>query len=114
MDELRRSASETWGALDATQRRWFMRHVRPFWEAHRHRMASAIYARLAAVLADGRLTLVRGRLESVQVGHAPNLLDVTLRQGAAARVLEVARLINCTGPAVGPRQSANPLLRNLI
>ena len=77
-------------------------------------MAPAMHARLAAALADGRLTLLRGRLESVDGGQAPNLLEVKLRQGAGLRILQVARLINCTGPAVGPRQSANPLLRNLI
>jgi uncharacterized NAD(P)/FAD-binding protein YdhS len=114
MDELRRTAGTIWGALDASQRRQFMRHVRPFWEAHRHRMAPAIYARLAAALAAGRLTLLRGRLERVDLGPSPGLLDVRLRQGAGSRTLQVARLINCTGPAVGPRQGANPLLRNLI
>jgi uncharacterized NAD(P)/FAD-binding protein YdhS len=114
MDELRRTAGTTWGALDAAQRRQFMRHVRPFWEAHRHRMAPAVYARLTTALADGRLTLLRGRLESVAPGNSPNLLEVKLRQGVGARTLQVARLINCTGPAVGLRQSANPLLRNLL
>jgi uncharacterized NAD(P)/FAD-binding protein YdhS len=114
VDEFRRTAAAIWGRLDAAQRRQFMRHLRPFWEAHRHRMAPAIAARLVSAVDNGRLTLLRGRLESMQADRTSHQLAVTLRVGGGTRILQVASLINCTGPTLGLEHSTNPLVRSLV
>jgi uncharacterized NAD(P)/FAD-binding protein YdhS len=111
MTELRWLAPHIWAAWDLEERRRFLRHVRPFWDVHRHRLAPEVHAKLARALARGQLSVARGRLESLEHVGARGTLRATLRRGA---VLEGAALINCTGPATDVRRSNNALLRNIV
>ena len=62
--------AELQGALGATvkvvvstgERRKFLRHVRPFWEIHRHRMALAVADRFHTLLTKGEVRVVAGRV----------------------------------------------------
>jgi uncharacterized NAD(P)/FAD-binding protein YdhS len=113
MTELRSMAPALWAAWDPSERRRFMRHVRPFWDVHRHRLAPAVHARLTRAVARGQLTVLRGRLESLeQVARA--YLRATLREPHGRRVLEGAVLINCTGPQTHPARVTNPLLKSVL
>ena len=112
MTELRTMAPALWSAWDLPERRRFLRHMRAFWDVHRHRLAPSVHAKLSRAMASGQLSLVRGRLAALEYsGHA---LRATLRGGHRQEVLEAAVLINCTGPDTDPRRVANPLLKSLI
>jgi uncharacterized NAD(P)/FAD-binding protein YdhS len=91
-----------------------MRHLKPYWDVYRHRVAPAIYRRLSAALASGQLKIVRGRMEAIECLRGENKLRVCIRQPHGKRTLEVARIVNCTGPRSDPSQAANPLLQSLI
>jgi uncharacterized NAD(P)/FAD-binding protein YdhS len=112
--ELRSVAPVLWQGWDLKERRRFLRHARPYWDVHRHRVAPRIHAKLTRALASGQLRLLRGGLASIDHHDVRNSLSVALRQRDGLQVLEVARLINCTGPEQDPTQSANPLLSTLI
>jgi uncharacterized NAD(P)/FAD-binding protein YdhS len=112
--ELRSVAPALWQGWDLKERRRFMRHVRPFWEVHRHRIAPRIHAKLSRALASGQLQVVRGRLAGIEHHALRNSLSVSLNQADGLEVLEVARLINCTGPEQDPARSSNPLLNTLV
>jgi uncharacterized NAD(P)/FAD-binding protein YdhS len=112
IDELRRGAPTIWARLSLAEKQRFLRHLRPFWEAHRHRLAPAIHARLEAAMATGRFCTRKGRIESIEAGRSGDL-QVRLAQPTAERVLSVARIINCTGPRSALSHSANPLLGSL-
>jgi uncharacterized NAD(P)/FAD-binding protein YdhS len=115
MTELRWLAPHIWDAWDTQERRRFLRHVRPFWDAHRHRLAPEVHARVSRALARGQLSVMRGRLESVEHLGERGTLRATLRRGgASAAVLEGAVLINCTGPGIDVRTTTNQLLRNIL
>jgi uncharacterized NAD(P)/FAD-binding protein YdhS len=115
MLQLRSRAPHIWAAWDLEERRRFLRHVRPFWDVHRHRLAPEVHAKLSRALSRGQLSVVRGRLEALEQVGARGTLRATLRRGAApAAVLEGAALINCTGPAADVRRSNNSLLRSII
>ena len=114
MTELRSMAPALWGAWNVAERRRFLRHVRPFWDVHRHRLAPAVHARLARAIARGQLTVARGRLETLERIAARDALRVTLRRNEHRQVLEGAVLINCTGPQTHALRVANPLLRKLV
>src|ERR1700733_6598795 len=69
MLQLRSRAPHIWAAWDLEERRRFLRHVRPFWDVHRHRLAPEVHAKLSRALSRGQLSVVRGRLEALeQVG----------------------------------------------
>lgn len=81
-----------WRRLSLAEQDRFLRHVRPYWDTHRHRAAPASHHAIAELRAAGRLHVHAGKVRSVTV-H-PHALRVTLRDGT----LDVGAIINCTGP----------------
>jgi uncharacterized NAD(P)/FAD-binding protein YdhS len=112
--ELRVLAPSIWSRSTPRERSRFMRHLKPYWDVYRHRVAPAIYRRISAALASGQLKIVRGRMEAIECLRGENKLRVCIRQPNGKRTLEVARIVNCTGPRSDPSQAANPLLQSLI
>jgi uncharacterized NAD(P)/FAD-binding protein YdhS len=113
MNELRGLAPQVWGSWEPGERRCFLRHVRPYWDVHRHRLAPDVHGKLARAIARGQLTVKRGRLERLDA-DARGTLRASLRRGEASSVLEGAVLINCTGPGTDIHRTRNPLLRSLV
>lgn len=73
---LRPTISAIWQGLDPTEQSRFLRHVRPFWDTHRHRLPPEIYRQLHLELEQGRSSLLRARVLGVQrsgTGFAVNL-----------------------------------------
>jgi len=114
MTELRSMAPALWAGWDLSERRRFLRHVRPFWDVHRHRLAPAVHTRVRRAIARGQLTILRGRLESLELVASRASLRATLRLHDSRQLLEGAVLINCTGPQAHPLRAANPLLHGAI
>jgi uncharacterized NAD(P)/FAD-binding protein YdhS len=114
MTELRAMAPALWASWDLPEQRRFLRHVRPFWDVHRHRLAPVVHAKLSRAMARGQLAIVRGRLEALEHDVSRACLLASVRGAQGPRVLEGAVLINCTGPETHPLRVANPLLQSLI
>jgi len=114
VDGLRPSIAKLWRRLDPAERARFLRHVRPFWEVHRHRMAPEVADRIGRLRDSKVLEVAAGTLLS-SVADADGV-DVTLRcrGGSATRSLRVAWVVNCTGPGVHDRRSTHPILRPLL
>jgi uncharacterized NAD(P)/FAD-binding protein YdhS len=114
VDGLRGSAAEIWNSLDAIERERFLRHVRPFWEIHRHRMAPHVAERIAQLRSQKILDVTAGALLSATADDDGITVRLSHRGNAATRELRVSWVINCTGPGVHNRHTAHPLLRPLI
>ncbi len=95
VDGLRPYNQGIWQAWPEAERRRFLRHIRPFWNIHRHRLPAAIHDRVVAAIASGRLTI-----------HAT-------RRGAAPDPARFARIYDCTGLFQDIERGSNPLLRSL-
>ncbi|ARB27935.1 FAD/NAD(P)-binding protein [Pseudomonas tolaasii] len=110
---LRSATQQLWHALPLVERRRFLRHIRPYWDAHRHRCAPQPGARLHAELASGTLKLSAARI----IGYRsnPHSVSVSLRRrGACAEEqLQATAVINCTTPALDFQQLDTPLLNSL-
>ncbi|HEU4623537.1 MAG TPA: FAD/NAD(P)-binding protein [Steroidobacteraceae bacterium] len=111
--ELRAIAPSLWRGWTLAEKKRFVRHVRPFWDVHRHRLAPRIHARIQRAIDDGRLVIVKGRITHIEPLAAEGL-RVSVRHGRATQTIDVARLINCTGPEADPSRANNPLLQGLI
>ena len=59
---LRPGLQRLWQSLPLEEQRRFLRHLRPFWDAHRHRLPLEVHERLAAELTAGTLKIERGRV----------------------------------------------------
>lgn len=91
-----------------------MRHVRPYWDNHRHRTAAPIDDIFRAAMTDGSILLHRARVTGYEVS-ATGGVTATLRGcGLPPRQLEVDRIVYCTGPEPDLQKLDVPLLRQLF
>ena len=114
IDSLRPFSAAIWQSLSRQERRRFLRHVRPYWEVHRHRVAPEIGVPLATQIQNGQIETHAGRVE--EYAEDADGVEVTYRDRKTAdlKSLRVARVINCTGPEVDCRRIENPLLTSLL
>jgi uncharacterized NAD(P)/FAD-binding protein YdhS len=114
VDSLRPHSHPLWQGLDGEEQRRFLRHVRPWWDVHRHRIAPEIARTLHDMIAEGRLEIVAGRIVTARPG--PDGLEVDFRRrGAGAPTTEsFAYAFNCTGPLHSIARTRDPLLRSLL
>jgi uncharacterized NAD(P)/FAD-binding protein YdhS len=114
IDSLRPVSSAIWRRADLATRRRFLRHLRPWWDVHRHRMAPAIADRIGEMQSSRRLTILAGRVTRTAPRAAG--VDITWRP-RGRRVdehLRAARIINCTGPGGSPAEASEPLILDLL
>ena len=114
VNAIRPHSARLWAALDWEERARFMRHVRPFWEVHRHRIAPEVAARLQSLVDGGHLEYIAGRFQHLE--ETDTGLRVVWRPRGAERDEErrVAKLINCTGPRTDYSKYQHPLFVNLL
>jgi uncharacterized NAD(P)/FAD-binding protein YdhS len=91
-----------------------MRHVRPFWEVHRHRMPPAVAERVGRRLADGTLRVVAGTVVAARAGRSTVELDVAHRGDVIVETLPASWVVNCTGPGVGRSTRLDPAVESLV
>ncbi|MFT4247268.1 MAG: FAD/NAD(P)-binding protein [Pseudomonas sp.] len=113
MDALRPHGQALWRSLCRADQRRFLRHLVRYWDAHRHRVAPEVHARLRAMRTSGQLRVHRARLDSVFAVGACVQLSARTAQGQALR-LEVQQVVNATGVEMRVQAMGNPLLQQLL
>jgi len=111
-DAARSAVPSIWNGWSEFSRRQFLRHLRPRWDIHRHRMAPRVSEGLADLQRRGALEVLAGRI----AGYRPagRFVDVTLRiRGGSERVFRAGHVINCTGPGGDFARTAIPLIAEL-
>ena len=114
VDALRPHTQAVWKALNVAERRRFVRHVRSFWESHRHRVAPSVLAVKDRMAEQGRLLCHKARVMSIVEsgeGFDVRLFDRALRSEFRLRP---AFVVNCTGPECNYYKLEDPLVVNLV
>lgn len=114
VDSLRPWVQKLWCAMDTTQQRQFLRHVQPWWDVHRHRLAPATFEHFRHLLESGQLAIHAGRLINVALLGKSLIVDFKRRSDQATESLKVSSIINCTGPNLDIRRVDTPLVNNLL
>jgi uncharacterized NAD(P)/FAD-binding protein YdhS len=114
IDGLRPHLQRWWLQLPDAEKRRFLRHLRPWWDIHRHRLAPPVAARIDALIESGLLAVVGGYIQSMTMAN--NLIEVTYkpRGKAETQVLRVGHIVNCSGPASDYSRIRHPLIRGLL
>ncbi len=113
VDALRPISNEAWRGLPLADRRRFQRHLRTYWETHRHRMAPEVRRRMDDLQQQGKVEVIAGRIrESVRNGDCIEV-TITERRGGR-RGLKADRAINCTGIHENYRKNPRRLIARLI
>jgi uncharacterized NAD(P)/FAD-binding protein YdhS len=114
IDSLRLFTQAIWQNLNLAEQRRFLRHLRPIWEAHRHRAAPEALAVKDELERAGRLFCHRGRLASI-LPAADDALEVSFRPTGHRETVthRYSYVINCTGPECNYHKLTDPLVERL-
>jgi uncharacterized NAD(P)/FAD-binding protein YdhS len=114
VDGLRPVTQRIWMRLSDSEKRRFLRHVRAFWDVHRHRMAPVVAEQIARLRAVGRLLVHAGTLRSIAMDGPIAIARYRPRGERVERELRIARIVNCTGPAMYLADVRHPLIASLL
>ncbi len=110
IDSLRPITPLLWHSLCAEERARFLRHVRPFWEVHRHRAAPAAATAFRRLVDAGQLCVTAGRVQGYKIVGDQVRVTVRPRGKNAPVQYLVATVVNCTGPSGDLRTLRDPLI----
>ena len=114
IDSLRSQTQQIWKSLSSSERKRFLRHVRPYWEIHRHRIPPESYQIVEELLNEGRLKILGGRL--LHCIDSGDCVSVTLKERRSSKELRllVNFIVNCSGYEAGPRMFEDPGIKSLL
>ncbi len=105
IDGMRPATAGLWQGLPQAERDRFLRHLRPYWDIHRHRMAPVVGQAFNDLLTRGVLRLKRGRVMATDLrqGPAGSAVSVTVqdRGTCCTDVIAAQRVIYATGVGAG-------------
>lgn len=114
IDGVRPHAQDIWRCSSFDAQSQFLRHLRRYWEVHRHRMAPAVAAELSELIATERLNTCAGVV--LAVAETADAIEISLRPRFAEKpeTLRVDHLVNCSGPNERIDVDPQPILASLF
>ncbi|MEO6582469.1 MAG: FAD/NAD(P)-binding protein [Sphingomicrobium sp.] len=113
VDSLRPHSQALWQGLSDGEQRRFLRHARPWWDVHRHRIAPQVTRQVHDRVAEGKLEIVAGRLGAMRAVDSDLEVEVQ-RRGGSVETRRFAFAINCTGPLGNIERTRDAMLRGLL
>ena len=114
VDSLRPHSHALWQGLPATEQRRFLRHARPWWDVHRHRIAPEIAGRIRRLIQLGQVEIVAGRVTDMWVDGQQLKVAIKPRGKAQSTDHRFTLVVNCTGPLGSISKTGDPLLKGLF
>lgn len=111
---LRSITQSLWAGLSQNEQARFIRHVRPWWDVHRHRIAPAVADKIDWLVHSGQLKIIAGRIERFDVAAHGARVDVNLRNGTCRVSFNADAIINCSGPNYDFSTGDDLLLKSLL
>jgi uncharacterized NAD(P)/FAD-binding protein YdhS len=98
LDQVRLQGRTIWQALPPPERLRLLRHLRPFWDTHRFRIAPQVKAAVDGAIAAGRMTVRAAGVVSAKA--TADGIEVVLKlRGRAQQRITVDRVVLANGPA---------------
>lgn len=114
VDAMRPHTSLVWRSWDREQQARFMRHARPFWDVHRHRIATEVAERIKQLIGNGQLEVVAGRITSMRESDDGVEVEIAARGSGRVETRIFDTVINCTGPLHAMARTVNPVMRQML
>ncbi|MBX3478708.1 MAG: FAD/NAD(P)-binding protein [Brevundimonas sp.] len=106
MEGYRPVTTALWAEATTAERARFLRHLRSWWDVHRHRIAPQMAQMLARLKDQGRLVVKAGPLDRIEAGERGVAVHWRPAAGGVAEPLNAAWAIDCTGPGHDPATHA--------
>jgi uncharacterized NAD(P)/FAD-binding protein YdhS len=118
IDALRPVTSPYWQSLPLETKQRFLRHLRPWWDVHRHRLAPPVAEQIGRLIGEGALIICRGRLARIAPGDGSDSFPATVSWRPAgdanAYMMGVHYVINCMGPGGDPTRSRSTVIQDML
>jgi uncharacterized NAD(P)/FAD-binding protein YdhS len=111
---VRNMAPTIWQRLPERDRIRFLRHVRAYWDVHRHRLPPQMIQKIDALRSSRHLTIHAGHIKELIPRDGRIEVIWRARGTQPLRTQQFDRIINCTGPDYAIARSTEPLWRNLV
>lgn len=111
---IRNIAPALWHRLPVREKRRLLRHVRPYWDVHRHRLPTETLAKLTHLRRREKLHVHAGHLLGFETVSDQVRVTWRPRGGRKSQTMLADRVVNCTGPDYDVRRSREPLMRSLL
>lgn len=113
VDALRPHLQPLWQRLELSQRARFLRHLRPYWEVARHRVAPGAADQLAQLQDSGQLQVVAARL--LRARWVPDGVEAVIRPrgGADAQTRRFDAVVRATGLDTDIDRTSDPLIAGM-
>jgi len=114
VDAVRPHTQRLWQSLSTEDKRRFLRHARPWWDQHRHRIAPSAAETIASARNSGQLRILAARLKGFEPRSEGVDVLATLRGSGEAQRLYAKAVFECRGRAGDVTRSENPFLQSLV
>lgn len=102
-----------WQGLSRSDQARFLQHLRPYWDAHRHRLPPEAAGAITRLQAEGSLTVHAGQVESIAFGDDAFTVNVRARGSHVSETWSAGTIVNCMGPNRNVLHCGNALLIDL-
>ncbi|MFZ6648662.1 hypothetical protein ACO0LO_23260 [Undibacterium sp. TJN25] len=93
----------------------FLRHLRPYWEVYRHRLAPEPHKNFQRAFEEGKVEIIAGRIiDFMQIDTENIKAIIRFRHSSENVQLRIGQVINCTGPSSNLTQIDDELIKNLL
>ncbi len=114
VDAQRSVTAALWQNLPDAEQRRALRHLVPYWDVHRHRIAPAVAETLDRLIEKGQLVIRAGRIRAFREDPGGVTVSFVPRGQSDEETIRVGLVVNCTGASVDCRGEVSPLLASMI
>jgi len=114
IDSLSQIVPDIWQHFTLKEKSIFIRHVKPFWNIHRHRIAPVIDVILKQAIYSNRLNIIAGRFKQIDFDKEDITVTYQQRHSKQINGLIVSHLMNCTEPNRNYLEADMPLIHSLV
>lgn len=113
IDALRSDTIPLWQGLPLKEKRRFLRHLKPYWEVHRHRIAGEVHDVVMQFIENKQLQIVAGRI--ARYTETDNGVEIRFRKRRGGEATLTAQyVVNCTGPDLHLAGLNEPFIADLL
>ncbi len=110
LDQIRLQGTDIWRALPTSERAKLIRHLRPFWDTYRFRIAPQVNDVILRRIANGTLAIQAASLRANEIAGDGIAVDLRPRRTTRWERKTFDTVVLATGPAHGTVFDGNPLL----
>ena len=113
-DSMRSATPTIWRSLPVEEKRRFLDGLQRLWDVHRFRMAPTVADRFEELEAAGRISVDARQVVALEPRRGGVRVSLHAVGDAKPEIVDVDRVINCTGAGANLARQAPPLVRDLL